>query len=90
MLRPRLPTLALSVAMVFLLTATACSLDDPTPATDNKAAQQAEVTTTAPTASVPAPDAGTAAEPSEAGQTAACDHVQFSKVPICFECPERS
>ena len=69
MLRPRLPTLALSVAMVFLLTATACSLDDATPATDNKAAQQAEVTATAPTASVPAPDAGAAAEPSEATTT---------------------
>ena len=67
MLRPRLPAPALSVAMVILLTATTCTLDDPTPTTDNKAAQQAEATTTAPEppATEPTPDAGTATQPSE-------------------------
>ncbi|MEE2631022.1 MAG: hypothetical protein VX752_03100, partial [Actinomycetota bacterium] len=60
---------ALSVAMVILLTATACTLDDPTPSTDNKAAQQAEATAPEPAASEPAPDAGTATQPAEATPT---------------------
>jgi hypothetical protein len=55
--------------MVILLTATACTLDDPTPSTDNKAAQQAEATAPEPAASEPAPDAGTATQPSEATPT---------------------
>ena len=69
MLLPRSPASALSVAMVILLTATACTLDDPTPSTDNKAAQQAEATAPEPAASEPAPDAGTATQPSEATPT---------------------
>ena len=55
--------------MVILLTATACTLDDPTPSTDNKAAQQAEATAPEPAASEPAPDADTATQPSEATPT---------------------
>jgi len=69
MLLPRSPASALSVAMVILLTATACTLDDPTPSTDNKAAQQAEATAPEPAASEPAPDADTATQPSEATPT---------------------
>ena len=69
MLLPRSPASALSVAMVILLTATACTLDDPTPSTDNKAAQQAEATAPEPAASEPAPDAGTATQPAEATPT---------------------
>jgi len=69
MLLPRPPAPALSVAMVILLTATACTLDDPTPSTDNKAAQQAEATAPEPAASEPAPDAGTATQPAEATPT---------------------
>ncbi|MED5599598.1 MAG: hypothetical protein VYD42_02850 [Actinomycetota bacterium] len=57
------------MALVILLTATACTLDDPTPSTDNKAAQQAEATAPEPAASEPAPDAGTATQPAEATPT---------------------